>query len=183
MTALNGFLDDLDAARTAFAADVAPALPGLLEGLDDLDGRLEDALVDIVSALAPSPSLGFVEPLSRLLLDNAAANPVAEFQQWLGMFTSWLQDIVGALDLSAVEAPLEAAAEEAHAVLDTIDAAVAGVTVTVQQLFQELQGLIDRVDVAAAVDALRAQLHDSRRPSRPASKGCSRPRATRSTRP
>ena len=128
--------------------------------MSDLDGRIEDALVQIVSAVEPSPTLGLIEPLSKLVLDNAAANPITEFQQWLGTFVSWLQDIVAALDLSAIKEPLQTAADGAHAILDAFDYAIAGVTVAVQSLFHEVESLVDAIDTSAAVGGLEAGLHD-----------------------
>ncbi|MGZ4334860.1 MAG: hypothetical protein ACXVRJ_11395, partial [Gaiellaceae bacterium] len=160
VTALNGHLDDLDSARTAFGTQVTPKLPALLAGVKDLDGRIEDALVQIVSAVDPSPTLGFIEPLSQLILDNAAANPITEFQQWLGTFVSWLQDLVAALDLSAVKGPLQTASDGAHAILDAFDDAVAGVTVAVQTLFHDVESLVDALDTTAVVGGIESGLHD-----------------------
>src|SRR5439155_6626374 len=153
-------LDDLDAARTEFAADVTPHLPALLGKLGDVDGGLEDALVAIVAALIPPPTLAFIEPLSHVILDNAAANPVTEFEQWLGQYVTWLQDLVGALDLSAVKGPLQTAADGGHAVLDAFDEAVAGVTVTVQDLFHDVESLVDTLDPSKVIGTLESGLHD-----------------------
>ena len=160
VTALNGHLDDLDAARTAFAADVAPHLAGLQAELTDLAGGIEDSLALVVDALAPSPTLGFLEPLSKLVLDNAAENPVTEFQQWLGTFIAWFQDIVAGLDLSAVKEPLQTAANTAHEALDAFDQAMAGVAATVKGLFNDVEGLVDKVDLSGLVAELEGTLHD-----------------------
>ncbi len=160
ITALNGHLDDLDAARTAFGTEVTPRLPALLSGVKDLDGRIEDALVQIVSAVDPSPTLSVIEPLSKLILDNSAATPITEFQQWLGTFVSWLQELIAALDLSAIKEPLKTASDGAHAILDAFDNAIAGVTVAVQTLFHDVESLVDALDPAAALGGLESGLHD-----------------------
>ena len=156
VTALNGHLDDLDTARTAFGAQVTPKLTPLLARVEDLDGRLEDALVQIVSAVDPSPTLSVIEPLSKLILDNSAANPITEFQQWLGTFVTWLQELIDALDLSAIKEPLQTASDGAHAILDAFDNAVAGVTVEVQTLFHDVESLVDALDPAAALGGLES---------------------------
>ena len=158
ITALNGFLDDLDAARAAFSADVTPKLPALLEELGDIDGRLEDALVLLVSALAPAPMLGFVEPLSQLVLQNAAQNPITEFQESLGGVIALLQNVTAALDLSAVKAPVQSVADTAHETLDAFDSAVAGVTVSVNDLFSDIESLVDAADTGALVVQLEQAL-------------------------
>ena len=160
VTALNGHLDDLDAARTAFASDVTPHLAPLEAQLADLAGAIEDALSLLVDALAPSPTLGFLEPLSKLVLDNAQDNPVTEFQQLLGTFVAWFQDIVAGLDLSAIKEPLQTAADTAHEALDAFDQAIAGVTVAVKELFADVEGLVDKVDLSGLVTELENTLHD-----------------------
>ena len=161
VTALNGHLDDLDAARAAFASDVTPHLGGLQAEArrpGRAGSRTRSSLV--VDALAPSPTLGFLEPLSKAVLDDASANPVNEFQEWLGTFMAWFQDIVAGLDLSAIKEPLQTAADTAHEALDAFDQAIAGVTVAVKGLFADVEGLVDQVDLSGLVTELENTLHD-----------------------
>ena len=94
------------------------------------------------------------------MLDDASANPVNEFQEWLGTFMAWFQDIVAGLDLSAIKEPLQTVADTAHEALDAFDQAIAGVTVAVKGLFADVEGLVDQVDLSGLVTELENTLHD-----------------------
>ena len=115
------------------------------------------------------------------MLDNSQDNPVTEFQQWLGTFVAWLQDIVAGLDLSAIKEPLQTAADTAHEMLDAFDQAIAGVTVAVKELFADVESLVDEVDLSGLVAELESRCTTSRRSSRASSEASSSRRATRCT--
>jgi hypothetical protein len=162
VTALGALLDQYDAARSQMQPTVAglPAIQARLVhlpvDLDGAQGRLVAILHDsgtlqVGAAPGPLPQVG--QPAIDAI--GQALSPVV----------AWLQDIAAKLDLSAVQGPITTVANGAKSAVDSLDSALAAVTTQVQQLFAQVESVIDGVDVAAlmgqvtsAIDGFKTQV-------------------------
>jgi phage-related protein len=162
VTALNTLLDSYDAARPSMQATLA-ALPTLTSRLGHLPVDLDGAQGRLVALLQDSGTLQAGVPSGPLpAVDPSVIDAIS---QVLSPVVTWLQDIVGTLDLSAIQGPITTVANGAKSTVDTLDKAIADVTTQVQHVFSQVSSLVEAVDIAslmgqltAAVDGLKIQI-------------------------
>jgi hypothetical protein len=158
VAAANALLDQYDSLRPAFDADVLAKLPAVRSALHDLAGTLEDQMGLVVSGLTSPPGTGMLEQAAAEVESLAQVDRLAEVTAPLGTVVAWLQDIVAALDLSAVEGPLGTVADGVRSALDGFEETLTEATLAVQDAFQEVESLVDAVDTAALVGSLQTSI-------------------------
>ena len=150
VTAINAALDQLAAATLPDLAPLKARLAILPRDLHDQVGHVESMLGP--PGVAPLSFPGD-DPLAPV-----AAEIVSEINGVLSPAIGWLQDVAAKLDLSALADPIHTAADAVDDAVGEVEHALLAVTTEVQQLFAQLEGLLDAVDTAAITDALKAAL-------------------------
>jgi hypothetical protein len=147
-------LDALGALRVDFEAQVEPALATLVPTLAVLTDDLTDAMEHVVSVLAPSGHLGRLTQFGQWPTEIPPFDPgvLGDVQEALGNLTGWIRDVVHAIDLSALQAPLGAAAEALRAAVDGIDQAMVLASLAVESQLEGVTAALDDIDLAALTD-------------------------------
>jgi hypothetical protein len=161
VTALNAQLDALDAVRATFEAEVQAPLLALTARLETLPADLDDQMNHIISVLQPGGALGRLtrgEALPDLSLPPAAEAAFTELEQKLGDYLGFFTNLLDKIDMQALQAPITAIADEARAAADGLDQALVAITLQVQGLFSQVEGLLDQVDTTALVDQAQAAI-------------------------
>lgn len=157
IAALNASLQEYETVRDTLQPGVLAQLPALNDRLQALPDELEEQMSHTLAVLQPNNVIGQLEPVLRVADDTANLAAVAAFEQSLGTIVVWLDDLAEKIDLSAIKEPLKAVADETQAAVDALDNGVVTLTLEVQNLFGQLESLLDEVDIAAVV----AQVEDA----------------------
>jgi hypothetical protein len=181
VAAIDARLDELEALRSGFEVKVEPALAALLPKLQSLAGDLLDAMEHIVSLLQPAGQLGRLTRFGEWPAEYPPFEIAAltEVQEILGSITGSIVGVLRAVDLSALQAPISAAAEALRAAVDGIDQAMVMASLAVQSQLEGVSEQLDSVDLGAltaeaeeAIDAFRdavvSQLAEAFEPARAA---------------
>ena len=128
--------------------------PTLKTRLIALPGELHDQVGHIEAALAPPGNVPINFPG-----DEPIAPEVGQaIDGVLSPAIGWLQDIAAKLDLSFLAGPIHTAADKVDDAVAEVEQGLAAVTTQVQQLFGQVEGLLDNLDTAAITDALKQAL-------------------------
>lgn len=157
VTEINTLLDQYEALRATLQADLLADLPILNRRLAALPGDLTDQMSHLLSVLRPSQSLEFLERTAESP-DPAAAQEEIEAQ--LRPLVTWLEDLAGQLDLTAIRDPLATVAEAARGSVDGLEQGLAGVTLEVRAIFEQVETLLDQIDTQAVADQVEAAIQD-----------------------
>lgn len=163
--ALDQALDDLDAAAVTLgpALDVAVELEAALTSLpDDLERSLGRVDAALVGSIGVRGALGTVADTASQQATARAVDAVLETVRDAG---TWLEDLLAALDLSAINDPVTEATSTVNDALGDLDAALLGVAVEARTQLESATALLDEVDLddlrqdlSDAIDALAADL-------------------------
>jgi hypothetical protein len=154
VTEINDLLDEYDALRPGLEPTLAE-VPSLALRLRDAAGDLDLSMARMISVLRPGGAV-----LSRV--PNPAADSLAAFETWLKDLTDWLQEVVDALDLSALQEPIADIANATQDAADGLQQAIIGVTVNVQAIFTQIEELLNAVDPAAIQADVQAAIQQFR---------------------
>jgi hypothetical protein len=146
-------LDGLLAAWSAAAATLAPVLDAAASSTqrlgavpDDLAGQL--GTVD--AALVGSTGIrGAFTTLADAVERDVTTEAVTAVVTRISGLVGWLEDLVAALDLSAVADPVTDASDRVTAALADLDAALLAVALEIRGTLEEATALLATVDVAA----------------------------------
>lgn len=155
--ALDATLDDLD----AVAATLDPALTaaaGLEAALRDLPDDLERSLGRVDAALVGSTGVrGVLGTVAETGAQQATAEAVEAVVEAVRGAGAWVEDLLAALDLSAVSEPIAEVTATVTDALGDLDAALLDVAVAVRTQLETATALLDEVDPAD----LRQELSDA----------------------
>ncbi len=166
VAAMNALLDQYETVRSTLQADVLGELTTLTERLSLLPGDLEAGMGHVVSVLRPNGSLGQINELFASLPESPNTDEtIAALEDRLTAFADWLQDLLDKIDLTAVQRAMETAAHGARSLVDGLDESLVTVTLEAQNLFSEVEALLNQVDteaiarqVEAAIERFRSEL-------------------------
>ena len=119
-----------------------------------LPGELHDQVGHIEAALAPPGNL----PINFPGDEPIAAEVGEAIDGVLSPAVGWLQDIAAKLDLTFLAGPIHTAADKVDDAVGEVESALATVTTQVQQLFKQVEDLLDDLDTSAITDALKSAL-------------------------
>lgn len=151
ISALNSLLEEFETVRDTLQANVLAHLPALNDRLAALPDELDEQMSHTLAVLQPNNLVGQLEPFLRVADDTANVAAVAAFEQSLGTVVVWLDELAEKIDLSAIKEPLKAVADQTQAAVDALDNSVVTVTLEVQNLFGQLESVLDEVDIVAVV--------------------------------
>lgn len=151
ITAIDGLLAQHQTVKTTFQNTLLPQITDASDRLSDLSTDLDDQMGRVVSLLQPNTPLDVLAPLTAGQPDLSDDQSLAEFQTWLDTIVNWLQQVVDAVDLTAIREPIRTVATTMRSAVDGLDQGMVTATLTVQELFGQLEGLLNQVDVAALV--------------------------------
>ncbi len=136
--------------------DVLGPLPALLRRIEELPLDLEDQMSHVVSVLQGDAALG------RLALGPSAPGDAdaafAELESFLDTYLAFFENLVDAVDFSALQDPLSTAAGALRDAVDGLDQALVGVTLAIQEQFSAVEGLLDEVDTTAMIAEAEAAI-------------------------
>jgi hypothetical protein len=158
IAAINELMDRYDALRLVLETEVLGQLSALSNRINALPDDLEDRMSHVISILRPNGSLGELEPFSQPPVVRGADEDLAELGTWLKTLTDWLEDLLGKLDLPALQAPISAVAGSARAAVDGLDEGMVKITLEVQKLFGNLETLLQQVDTEALTTPVEAAI-------------------------
>jgi len=151
IASLNSLLDQHSSLRSTLQTNLAPQVVALRDRLAALPEDLEDQISRTISILQPNTPLEILTPLADAIPSPIDQQSINDFQAWLESITQWLQSLVDAIDLTAIKDPISTVAESLQTAVNGLDDGLVNVTLAVQSLFGELDGLLTQVDVAALV--------------------------------
>ncbi len=96
--------------------------------------------------------------LAKLAFQPGSAG-IEKLEELLDTIFGWLQEIVDKIDLGAIQEPLETAVNTAESAIGEIDNLMVGVTLNVQELFGQLESLIDQVDPQALIEQVTGAIN------------------------
>ena len=158
ISAASALLDQYDALKptlqTELFGNLAPIEAHLRSLADDLDAQMGR----VVSVLLPSNTLAILDVIPAPPAGAPLPQPLADLDRFLKAIVSWFQDLLDKIDLSAVQQPLKDAADAARSAVDALDSAMVTVTTEVQNLFGQVESLLDQVDTAAIANQVQPPL-------------------------
>lgn len=149
---VNTLLNEYDAILAALPASLIDDATQLQRRLNGLADDLHDSFCHVLSVLRPAGAVLLNLP------QNLEATLLVELGQWFTGITDWLEDVLSALDLEALQAPIAALADGARDAATALDEGVTAVVVQVQALFGQLQSVLDTIDTAALTGQVEAAI-------------------------
>jgi hypothetical protein len=165
ITALDRDLTDHVAASDTLAPLLA-GVPALTDRLDELPDELTVRLGSVDAALVGGAGIrGAFTTLADAVERDATGEAVTDVLTQVSGLVAWLEDVLAAIDLSAVTGPVDEVGDRVTAALAELDGALLGVAVEVRGRLEEAASLLDEVDLTAlrqrvvdTIDALAADL-------------------------
>lgn len=159
VTTMNALLDQYETVRSTLQADVLGQLTTLTERLNRLPDDLEDSMGHVVIALQPNGSLGQIEDLFTSLPESPnMAETIAALEDRLTAFANWFQELLDKIDLTAVQRAIEISADEVRSLVDSLDESLVNVMLEAQNLFGEVEKLLNQVDTGAIAQQIEAAI-------------------------
>jgi hypothetical protein len=155
-TQIHTLLDEYDALRPTLPASLAADAVALQLRLHGLADELHDAFCHVLSVLRPGGAVLLNLP------QDLEATMLVELGQWFRGVTDWLEDVLRALDLEALQTPIAELADGARSIAQALDEALAAVVVQVQALFSQVETLLDSIDSAALANEVEAAVNQFR---------------------
>jgi hypothetical protein len=155
-TQIHTLLDEYDALRPTLPASLAADGVALQLRLNGLADDLHDAFCHVLSVLRPGGAVLLNLP------QDLEATMLVELGQWFRGVTDWLEDVLRALDLEALQTPIAELANGARSIAQALDGALAAVVVEVQALFSQVETLLDSIDSAALANEVEAAVNQFR---------------------
>ncbi len=150
VTEMNGLLDQYDVLRGDMQTEMFGRLDSLKGRLSTLHEDLEDQMGRIVAVLEPNSPLEFISLFSPFLHQGITdSEAVPELEKGLKRIVDWLQELIEAIDLTAIQEPIISAADSVHTAIDKVDDALVNVTLEVKALFAEVEVILDSIDPEA----------------------------------
>lgn len=157
VAAINTLLDNYVVIQQNVQNNLLLHFATLDDRLATLDIDLDDQMGRLVSLLQPQSLFHFIPTPSASAL---SVTGLGELETWLDTLIDWLEELVNRIDLSAIQEPLATVAGAMRDAVDALDAGLISVTLEVQSLFGEVEGLIDQIDLDALVDELETAIED-----------------------
>lgn len=148
---LDSLLDQYDAIKSNLPIDFfdnARVLNKLIKSLVD---DLQDQIESVIIAVSPGRVLEDLDPLLAKLEFQPGSAEIEKLEELLDTIFGWLQELVNKIDLAAIQEPLETAVNTAESAVGELDNLMVSVTLKVQELFGQLESLIDQVDPQALI--------------------------------
>jgi DNA-binding FrmR family transcriptional regulator len=158
IAAVNTLLDQHQTLQTTWQNNLFPQVEDLRDRLKSLTGNLEDQLGRVVSILQPNSSLEWLAAIADAQPTPTDSQSLSEFQSWLDTIVDWLQKLINAVDLPAIQQPIRTVADGMKAVVDGLDNSLVTVTLAVQNLFSQVNERLAQVDVAAIVQQVETTI-------------------------
>lgn len=153
MTALNQLLDGSAATLSQWDSSVASMLQALCTRLDTLPGVMLDRVCHLLTLLEP-----VVFPHQAVSIFPVPQAPeaavISAVQDAVEPIFNRLEELLGVLDFSAVQAEIAGVATQAQAVATAIEAGLTGVAVEAGALFDDVSAQLAAIDL----NTLRAQI-------------------------
>ncbi len=143
---LNSFLDQYDAIKNSLPADFFDNALVLNQSIKSLVDDLQDQIESVIIAVSPGRVLEDLDPLLARLEFQPGSAEIEKLEELLDTILGWIQELVNKVDLATIQEPLETAVNTAESALGEIDDLMAGVALNLQELFGQLESLIDQVD-------------------------------------
>lgn len=142
-------LDGYDTLRATMAGGLLANLADLSTRLENLAADLADEMGHLISVLRPNPAIGGLAAAIPAAAGESdlAATIEAQFQP----LSDWLDSLLSALDLQAIQAPIQTVADTVRQGVDGLEQGLTQVTVEVRAAFGRLEELLDGFDTAAMV--------------------------------
>ena len=148
---LDSLLDQYDAIKNSLPADFFDNARVLNQSIKSLVDDLQDQIESVIIAVSPGRVLEDLDPLLAKLEFQPGSAEIEKLEELLDTIFGWLQELVNKIDLTAIQEPLETAVNTAESAVGEIDNLMVGVTLNVQELFGQLESLIDQVDPQALI--------------------------------
>jgi hypothetical protein len=167
-TAAQAATDALESLADTFDA-LLPSLRGALlddaatrvAAVADLAETLDDRAALVAQALTPADLIGpLVARLQEQLSGEATADAIAAAVTEIDGFAAWLQDLLRALDLASLAAPLDQASAVVTDAVDEVQQVLANVGAGVAGALATVAALLEAVDPAALVAGARTQFEE-----------------------
>ncbi|HSM75657.1 MAG TPA: hypothetical protein VK852_13515, partial [Desulfobacterales bacterium] len=156
-------LDDYDGLRAAMAGGLLADLADLSTRLENLGGDLADEMGHLVSVLRPNPAIGGLA--AALPASSGGSDLSAAIEAQFQPLSEWLDALLSALDLQAIQAPIQSVAETVREGVEGLEQSLTQVTVQVRAVFGQVEEILDGFDTAAlahsveeAIDRFEAEL-------------------------
>jgi hypothetical protein len=114
----------------------------------------------LLSVLRPSQSLEFLERVASAAEPPDSAAIQEEIEAQLRPLVTWIEDLTEQLDLTAIRDPLASVSGAARDSVDGLEQGLAGVTLQVRAIFEQVEGLLDQIDTQAAADQAETAIQD-----------------------
>ncbi len=151
-TEVHALLDEYSTLQATLPVTLATDATQLRGRLAELADDLHEGCCHAISILRPGGAVLINLPA------GLEANALADLRNWLTGVSDWLENVLSAVDLDALQAPIRQLASGAQGVAASLDEALATVVVQVQSLFQQLESLIDAVDIAAITTSVQTAI-------------------------
>ena len=148
---LESSLDQYDTIKSSLPADFFDNARVLNQSIKSLVDDLQDQIESVIIAVSPGRVLEDLDPLLAKLEFQPGSAEIEKLEELLDTIFGWLQELVNKIDLTAIQEPLETAVNTAESAVGEIDNLMVGVTLNVQELFGQLESLIDQVDPQALI--------------------------------
>ena len=148
---LDSLLDQYDAIKNSLPADFFDNARVVNQSIKSLVDDLQDQIESVIIAVSPGRVLEDLDPLLAKLEFQPGSAEIEKLEELLDTIFGWLQELVNKIDLTAIQEPLETAVNTAESAVGEIDNLMVGVTLNVQELFGQLESLIDQVDPQALI--------------------------------
>jgi tetratricopeptide (TPR) repeat protein len=155
---INTRLDQYETLRATLQADLLADLPDLNRRLAALPQDLADRMDHLLSVLRPSQSLAFLE--SIVSATETSDSATEEVEAALRPLVTWIEDLTEQLDLTAIREPLVTVAETARGSVDGLEQGLAGVTLEVRAIFEQVETLLDQVDTQALAEQVEVEIQN-----------------------
>jgi hypothetical protein len=163
IAAMNALLDQYEAMRPSLQVNVLDKLMALTERLNLLPGDLEDGMGHVVATLQPNGSPGQIHELFASLPESPnMAEAITALEDSLTAFADWLQKLLKKIDLTAVQGAIETAAHEIRSLVDDLDESLVIVALEAQNLFGEIEALLNQVNVEVIARQIKVAIEHFR---------------------
>ena len=156
---LESSLDQYDTIKSSLPADFFDNARVLNQSIKSLVDDLQDQIESVIIAVSPGRVLEDLDPLLAKLEFQPGSAEIEKLEELLDTIFGWLQELVNKIDLTAIQEPLETAVNTAESAVGEIDNLMVGVTLNVQELFGQLESLIDQVDPQALIAQVTEEIN------------------------
>lgn len=160
VASLDSLLDQYDAIKSGLPIDFFDNARVLNQSIKSLVDDLQDQIESVIIAVSPGRVLEDLDPLLAKLEFQPGSAEIEKLEELLDTIFGWLQELVNKIDLTAIQEPLETAVNTAESAVGEIDNLMVGVTLNVQELFGQLESLIDQVDPQALIAQVTEAIND-----------------------